>query len=155
MKTFNIITEWQEGKTIEFNDWWNWSDLFDLLEIINNSPSETLDKFQLIMKELAEYSWLNWWSNNISWPQKNSKYKDIFEKNNDNENISLIKTCKDDFSAKFESLAGKSSFESGYKLWFAQMIKERFTNKDSKPNWKLDETEMRKFFTKAWLNCPI
>jgi hypothetical protein len=29
------------------------------------------------------------------------------------------------------------------------MIKERFTNKDSKPNWKLDETEMRKFFTKA------
>ena len=156
MKTFNIITEWQETKTIEFNWWWEWSDLFDFLEIINNSDSDVLDKFQLFMKDLTEYSWLVWWNNNISWPQENLKYKNIFDENNMNENISLIKSCKDDFSNKFESLTGKLSFESGYKLWFAQIIKEKLTDKSiTKPNWKLDETQMRRFFTDAWLNSPF
>ena len=155
MKTFNIIIDGQEKKSIEFNDWWNWSDLFDFLEIINNSDSDTLDKFQLFMKEIVEYSWLNRWNNNISWPQINSKSINIFNENNHNENISLLRDCWKDFSANIESLKGKPVFESNSKLWFARIIKEKFTNNISKPNRKLDERKMSEFFKDAWLNSPL
>lgn len=157
MKTFNIITEWQEGKTIEFNDWGNWSDLFDFLEIISNSNPDTLDKFQLSMKELVERSWFEWWSNNVSWPQMNSKSKETFDDNNKNENISLLRECRKDFSAKSDSFVRRNPvFESGFKFWFAQLVKENFINKSTrKPNRELDENEMRKFFTDAWLDCPF
>ena len=157
MKTFNIITEWQEGRTIEFSDWGSWSsDLFDFLEIINNSDPDVLDKFQLAMKEIVELSWLTWWSNNVSWPQENFKSKVTFDENNENKNISLIRDSRKDFSTKFKSLEGKQSFESGYKLWFAQIVKEKFiTNGDSKPNWKLNESKMRDFFRDALLNYPF
>jgi hypothetical protein len=153
MKTFNIILDGQENKSIEFNNGW---DLFDLLEIINNSDPNTLDKFQLFMKEVSELSWLNRWSNNLSWPQENLKSKNIFnDDSNKNENISLLRNCWKDFSANIGLLEGKSVFESTSKFWFAQIVKWKLTDGTSKPNRKLDERNMSEFFKDAWLNSPL
>ena len=150
MKTFNIILDGQENKSIEFNCWW---DLFDIIEIINNSDSYTLDKFQLFMNEITNLSWLNRWKNNLNWPQDNLE-SNILNKDNQNENISMLKNSRKDFSDKKEDLKGKLSFESDYKFWFAQMVKEKLTDGTSKPNRKLNEEKMHNFFADAWLNSP-
>jgi len=155
MKTFNIITDGQDDKNIEFNDSLDWSDLFDFLEIINNSDPDILDKFQLSMKELIERSWLEWWSNNIFWPQMNSKSKDTFNEDNKNKNISLLRECRKDFSSRFEFLNGKVNFEPGFKFWFAQIIKSFTAENSKKPDRKLDESKMREFFTEAWIEKPF
>ena len=47
MKTFNIMLDDQEDKTLDFNDG---SNLFDLLQIIENSDSAVLEKFQIFME---------------------------------------------------------------------------------------------------------
>jgi len=150
MKTFNIILDGQENKSIEFNCWW---DLFDIIEIINNSDSYTLDKFQLFMNEITNLSWLNRWKNNLNWPQDNLE-SNILNKDNQNENISMLKNSRKDFSDKKEDLKGKLSFESDYKFWFAQIVKEKLTDGTSKPNRKLNEEKMHNFFADAWLNSP-
>lgn len=156
MKTFNIIRDGQENKSIEFSGWWSWSDLFDFLEIISNSNPDTLDKFLLFMKEVAERSWLNRWNNNILWPQMNLKSMDTFNEDNKNENISLLRECRKDFSAKYKSMEWKLHFETGYKFWFAQIIKEKLVaDNTNKPNRKLDERKMHDFFIDAWLNPPF
>jgi len=155
LKTFNIILDGQETKSIEFNGWWNWSDLFDFLEIINNSDSNTLDKFQLFMNEITKLSWLNRWNNNISWPQDNLE-PNILNEDNKNENISMLRNSRKDFYDKVKSPEhNKLSFESNYKFWFAQMVKEKLTDGTSKPNRKLDETGMHNFFVNAWLTPPF
>ena len=151
MRTFNIIPDGQGTRSIEFNDWW---DLFDLLEIINNSDSNTLDKFQSFMNEITKISWLNRWNNNLYWPQDNLE-SNILNEDNQNNNILMLRNSKEDFSTKVRSLEGKLSFESNYKFWFAQMVKEKLTDGTSKPNRKLDEKKMSDFFTDAWLNSPF
>lgn len=152
MRTFNIIPDGQGTRSIEFNDWW---DLFDLLEIINNSDSNTLDKFQSFMNEITKISWLNRWNNNLYWPQDNLE-SNILNEDNQNNNILMLRNSKEDFSTKVRSLEGKLSFESNYKFWFAQIVKEKLiADGTSKPNRKLDEKKMRDFFTDAWLNSPF
>jgi hypothetical protein len=46
----------------------------------------------------------------------NPKSKETFDENNQNKSISIIRDCKNDFSARLGSLGGKLNFESGYKL---------------------------------------
>lgn len=132
MKTFNIIKDGQENRSIEFNDWSN--DLFDLLQIIENSNPAVLEQFQVLMEKVMEYSWLNRWVNN----QKSQQSDDTFNERNPNKYTSMLKDSTNDFFANFEVLNGKMNFDSWFKFWFAQMIKENLTDGAKKPDWQLD-----------------
>lgn len=142
MKTFNIMLDGQEDKSIDFNDW---SNLFDLLQIIENSDPATLEKFQTFMEKVSDYSGLNRWSNNILGSQRNSKYNITFNENNKNKYISMVRGNAKNFNKNPEIFRGKLNFESDSKLWFAQMIIENITNNVSKPNWELDSSKMDDF----------
>ena len=142
MKTFNIIQDGQEEKSIDFNDW---SNFFDFLQIVENSEPEVLGKFQIFMKKVMEYSWLKWWSNNILGSQKNEKTDITFDENNKNKYISLVRDCTKTFSKNPTIFKGKVNFESDSQLGFIKMIIENITNDVSKPNWKLNTTKMKDF----------
>ena len=154
MKTFNIIVNGGENKNIELYDW---SNLFDFIQLVENSNSDTLDKFQLFMEKIInpEISWLEWWSNNISGVKETQSSKIFFEENSNNKNISLLKNCINDFSANLTRFKDKVNFDHNSNLWFAQLITENLTDDVSKPNRKLDESKMRKFFENAWLDSPF
>ena len=142
MKTFNIILDTQEDKSIDFNDW---SNLFDLLQIIENSEPSVLANFQNFMRRIMEYSWLKWWANNILGSQKNEKTDITFNENNKNKYITLVRDSAKSFSKNPDIFKGKVNFESGSQLNFVRMIIENITNDASKPNWKLDAIKMRNF----------
>lgn len=136
MKTFNIIDNNQEIKDIEVS---NWSDLFDFLQVINNSNPYDLENFQIFMWKILEYAWLDWWKNNLLGPQENDKTG--FE----NEYISIIRDSISDFSNNPDIFKDKVNFDSSSMFWFANMIVNKITDKETKPNRKLDSTEMVKF----------
>ena len=143
MKTFNIILDTQESKSIDFNDW---SNLFDFLQIIENSEPDVLANFQNFMKIIMDdYSWLKWWANNILGSQKNKKTDITFDENNKNKYISLVRESAKSFSKNPTIFKNKVNFKSDSQLGFVRMIIENITNGASKPNWKLDATKMRDF----------
>lgn len=142
MKTFNIMLDEQEDKTLDFNDG---SNLFDLLQILENSDSVALEKFQTFMEKISEYSWLNRWINNIFGSQKNQKTDITFNEKHKNKYISIVRENASNFSESPWKFMWKLNFESDSQLWFAQMIIENITNNVSKPNWKLDILKMNDF----------
>ena len=136
MKTFNIILDGQEESGIDFNDW---SNLFDLLQIIENSDPTALERFQLFMERVMKYSGLTWGSNNLLGARQNQNE----EKNN--KYGSMLKDKATEFTANMERFKGKMNFESDTQLWFAQVIIDNITNDAGKPNWKLDTSKMDDF----------
>ena len=132
----------QEDKSLDFNDG---SNLFDLLQIIENSEPSVLANFQNFMRRIMEYSWLKWWANNILGSQKNEKTDITFNENNKNKYITLVRDSAKSFSKNPNIFKGKVNFESGSQLNFVRMIIENITNDASKPNWKLDAIKMRNF----------
>ena len=149
MKTFNIIIDDQEDKDLEFNDW---SNLFDLLQIIENTGDfktgdiQSLEYFNNeFMPTIMRYSYLKWWDNNLYVPQKNEE--GTFNDKNRNKYMSLIRENANDFSQNLQKFKPwwTRNYDSDYQLWFAQMIIENLTNDVGKPNWKLDITKMNDF----------
>ena len=136
MKTFNIMLDDQEDRTLDFNDG---SNLFDLLQIIENSDSAVLEKFQIFMEKISDFSGLKRWNNNIFWAQKD------FNKIKKNKYSLMIIDNAKKFSEKPWIYKGKMNFDSDSQLWFAQMIIENITNNVSKPNWKLDSSKIDNF----------
>ena len=136
MKTFNIILDGQEENGIDFNDW---SNLFDLLQIIENSDPTVLEKFQLFMEKVMKRSGLVWGSNNLLGARQNQNE----EKNN--KYGSMLKDKATEFTANMERFKGKMNFESDTQLWFAQMIIDNITDDAGKPNRKLDASKMDDF----------
>ena len=86
-----------------------------------------------------EYSGLTRWKNNLLGPQENDKTE--FE----NEYITKIRDSINDFSNNPDIFKNKVNFESSSMFWLANMIVNTITNKEAKPNRKLDSTEMVKF----------
>lgn len=142
MKTFNIISDEQFENTIDVNDW---SNMFDFLQIIENSDSTSLETFQVFMGKIMEYSWLRRWNNNLQWSQRNQKSDLILDENNGNKYASLLRNCSKDFSNNLEDLKWKLNFDSNSKLWFIDMISKNITNDVTKPNRKLDISKMNEF----------
>ena len=138
MKTFNIIWDWW-NESIEFNEW---SNLFDFVQIIENSDSDTINKFQLFMERVLnpELSWIQWWTNNPFGSKKR------FDKTNKNKYMSLVIDNIQSFSYepnKFKN-NGVQSFGLDHQLWFAQMIIDNIVE-NKKPNWKLDSLKIDSF----------
>ena len=142
MKTFNIIEDGQDNKGIEFNDW---SNLFDFIQIIENSDPAVLDKFQDFMEKVSDYSGLNRWRNNLFGSQRNQKTETTFDENNKNKYISMIRDSANSFSKDPNVFKGKMNFEPGANLWFVKMIIENITDNTSKPNRKLDAFKIDDF----------
>lgn len=136
MKTFNIILDGQEERKIDFN---NWSNIFDFIQIIDNSNSDTLNQFQIFMEKVMKYSWLIRGKNNLQWARE-----DQAEEKNNKYSL-LLKNKAREFSTDIESFKGKVNFESDSQLWFAQIIIDNITNGASKPDWKLDSSKMDDF----------
>lgn len=153
MKTFNIISWEDDASNIDINDG---SNMFKLIQIIENSEPNTLNKFQIFMEKIMEYSWLKWWSNNILWAQKNTKTSVIFDEVNNNHLISLLRDNADNFSKNPQEFKNIKNFDSNSNLWFVDMIVENITTDNSnKSNQKLDGAKMRTFFENAKLDSPF
>ena len=139
IKTFNLDNNW-EYKSLDFN---NWSNLFDVIQILNWSDSNSLEYFNSIfMPKVMKYSWLEWGRYNESQNKNNGKSEKIFEYNGDNENINYMKDKIKDFNSK--QFVWIANFESQHQLWFADLIKEKLTIW-IQPNWKLDIPKMQNF----------
>lgn len=142
MKTFNIILDEENMKNIDVS---NESNMFDLIQIIENSDSTALETFQIFMEKIMEYVWLRRWNNNLQWYQKNQKSNSILDESNNNEYVSLLRDCSKDFSNNLDDLKWKLNFDSDSQLWFIDLISNNITNDVSKPNWKLDISKMNEF----------
>ena len=119
--------------------------MFDLIQIIENSDSSSLEQFQIFMEKIMEYSWLRRWNNNLQWSQRNQKSDLILNESNNNEYASLLRNYSNDFSNNLGNLKWKLNFDSNSQLWFIEMISKNITNDVTKPNWKLDISKMNEF----------
>lgn len=139
IKTFNLDSNW-EYESLDFN---YWSNLFDVIQILNESDSSSLEYFNnTFMPKVMKYSWLEWGRYNESQNKNNGKSEKIFEYKGDNENINYMKDKIKDFNSK--QFVWIANFESQHQLWFADLIKEKLTTW-TQPNWKLDIWKMQNF----------
>ncbi len=135
MKTLNVITDTQKIINIEVNDW---SNFFDFLQIIENSDSTDLEKFQIFMEKIMKRSWLERGQNNLFGAKLNLEQSD-------NKYINLLKDNAEKFSDNPSVFKGKTNFESDSQLSFIHIIIDNITNGVSKPNWKLDSGKINDF----------
>lgn len=139
-KTFNIIPDIWDSKSIEFLEW---SNLFDVLQIIENSDSESLSNFSIFMDKIMKYSWLNRWKNNEQLNIKNWFSEKIFDMSEwiNAPNSLYLKNKIKSFNNEKDINKGKVVFDNWSSIWFADVIKEKITIWD-KPNRKLDTNKM-------------
>ena len=131
-----------------FNIWWfnsldfnKWSNLFDMIQIFDNSDSSSLEIFNdIFMPEIMEHSWLKWWDNNAYQDKKNKKSEKIFDYDGSDENIIWLRDSFNNF--KPSQFSWVANFEASHQLWFVKLIKEKLLD-DS--NSKLDKTKMNNF----------
>lgn len=138
LKTFNIL---EDGQTepINFEEWWN---LFKALQIIKNSDTDTLGKFQEFMENLMKYGGLKRWENNES--QRQDWKDDISPSKDDLYGNSFV-----DAMSNFES--EKRNFEQWKNdtLWFADIIVKYLSG----PTHEKLNIEDLVIFRKAINNC--
>ena len=140
MRTFNIVSDSWRFNSFDFN---NWSNLFDVIQILDNSDSSNLEYFNnVFMPTVMEYSWLKYWEKNIIQDKKNKKSETIFEYNGDNDNKKYLKDKIKNFNS--EQFSWIANFNSNHQLWFADLVRLKITSW-SKPNWKLDIKKMDDF----------
>ena len=140
MKTFNVVSNSRNFSTLDFNEW---SNLFNVIQILDNSDSSNLEYFNnTFMPKMMEYAWLKWGERNEYQNKSSKKSEKIFDYSGDNENIKYLRDKTKDFNP--EQFSWVANFESSHQLWFADLIEEKITLW-SKPNRKLDITKMEGF----------
>ena len=104
LKTFNIIPEQWDMKSMQFN---GGSNLYDMFHVIENSDSNQLNEFLIFMDTLSKYWWLTWGQNNNPNWYKNKMLKEITEANENDKD-----------SARWILKSSLSNFETeSSKLW--------------------------------------
>lgn len=131
-----------------------WSDIYKVVEIINNSEKESIQALSDNIKILAEFAWRNWWNNipnkdNIMHKELNEIVRPYFNKMNDNEKIKYQSTVYFlEKTATLNDIDFKLTWElkvpEGYKNSFAAMIYEKFTDWEM-PNRKLNHNKIVNF----------
>lgn len=140
MKTFNVMSDSWRFNSFDFN---NWSNLFDVIQILDNSDSPNLEYFNdVFMPTVMEYSWLKYWEKNIIQDKKNPKSEKIFEYEGDNSNRIYLKDKVANFNP--EQFSWIANFDRNNQLWFADLVKQKITSW-KEPNWKLDSKKMSDF----------
>lgn len=146
MKTFNIMSDIGAYNGIDFNEW---SNLFDLIQIIENTGDskdgdvQSLEYFNnMFMPTIMEYSGLNWWIRNEYQNKESEKARKIFSYEGNNETINYFKNQTQNFNP--DQFLWVANFWSSHQLWCADLIKGKFVVW-SKPNRKLDIKKMSDF----------
>lgn len=149
LKTFNVTSTESSFSSWEFN---RWSNLFDIIEIIENTWNikngdiQSLEYFNNeFMPTVMEYSWLKWWTRNEYQDTNNKKAEKIFNYDGDNEKIKFFRDKINNFNPK--QFSWIANFDSSYQLWFIDFIKEenlKFITWNW-PNWILNISQMREF----------
>lgn len=139
------------NKTIQIDEW---SDIYKVIEVINNSEKEDIQTFSENIKILTEFAWRNWWNNypnkdNIAYKKLNDVVGPYINKMNDKEKLKyenttyflrkLANLTDNDFKFTWELNVSKE-----YKNSFAAIIYEKFTDWEI-PNWKLNHNKIRDF----------
>ena len=130
----------------------NWSNLFDLFQIIERTnDSSVLSAFYENIKKISKYSWLERWKNNENQNKKNWFSEKIFdtEENEDNERLApdilyLKRKSEKFYEEKNRIKSWNNVFGAWFDLWFADIIKDKMTEW-TKPDWKLDIVKMNNF----------
>ena len=160
MKTFNILPESSNYNSLDFN---SWSNLFDIIQIIDNSGNiengdiQSLEYFNnIFMPKIMKYSWLIWWKNNMKQDMTNLESEKLFNYKWNDENITYFKDIIKDFNPQQFSWENKTNdFNASHQLWLAWFITGGWESKNKinfvtgeKPNWILNRTKMENFLTK-------
>ena len=146
MKTFNIMPNSLWSTSLDFN---KWSNLFDIIQIIDNTGNiETGDIQSLgyfsneFMPKIIEYSWLKWGERNEYQNKTTKRSEKLFGYNGDNEGIKYLRYMIKDFNPT--QFSWTSNFENSHQLWLANFIKETVIIWSS-PNWRLNTWKMEEF----------
>lgn len=123
LKTFNIINDAQGIKNMQFHEW---SNIYNVLHIIQNSDYNELNKFSVFMTAISKYSGLERWDNNLPEQQKNKCFKEIRDANiYDNYSARwCLKRSLMNFKNETLNLWDSTnlSFDSKRQLWMAELI---------------------------------
>lgn len=145
MKSFNITSDTWWFSSLDFN---KWSNLFDLIQIIDNTWDkktgnlESLEYFDSeFMPTIMKYSWLKWWERNEN-QDKQNEYSEKLFKYKGNDDIGSLRDKIKDFNP--DQFSWVADFREDQQLQLAEFIK-KFTGSESAPNWKLDIGKMKNF----------
>ena len=146
MKTFNIMPNSSDVKSLDFN---TSSNIFDVIQIVSNTADpekgdiESLEYFDnKFMPVIMKYSWLEWWNRNEYQNKKNGDSEKIFNYDGNNENKNYLKNKVKDFNP--DQFSGVGLFDGSQKLLFADLITEKIIIWE-KPSWKLNKLKMERF----------
>lgn len=138
-----------------------WSNLYDTLDIISNSDTDTLASFSKNMEIFLNYFWLKWWDENNILDEKKSiifdedSRVDEWIKDIQGGMMNKIKESMKNFNNEKNKITYNNTwnFDNTYNIWLAWIIKE-YMKEWSKPGWKLDITKMEQFLKKfnIWLS---
>ena len=138
-----------------------WSNLYDTLDIISNSDTDTLASFSKNMEIFLNYFWLKWWDENNILDERNSiifdedSRVDEWIKDIQGGMMNKIKESMKNFNNEKNKITYNNTwnFDNTYNIWLAWIIKE-YMKEWSKPGWKLDITKMEQFLKKfnIWLS---
>ncbi len=144
-----------------------WSDAYNVMQIINNSKKEDIIMLEKTMNALSIYSWIIWGKNEMN--KNYTEYKTINNNNeilNEEGNEQLIdlknfwwniqkftyyewspwsrqeNPITERWSIQPDSEQNAWFIPKNYKNWLATVIYENFTNGESSPDWKLDKRKM-------------
>ena len=143
MTTFNIIPDQKIFNSLNF---YKGSNLFDVIQIFDNSDSSDLEYFNnIFMPELGEkYLWLEWWKKNLTRQKTKNEEKvaEILDYNGTDKMIMWLKDNIKNFDPNQFS-AWIAEFKESHQLWFINLIKQFLVDESS----QLDKEKM-KFFIK-------
>ena len=127
-----------------------WSDAYNVIQIINNSSKEELTALEGTIKDLTIYSWI------IRGKKELNKNYEQYEKIKDNTEILNNETNEEQFKDLKKFWWNTQNFThyewppwiipKDYKNWLTAIIYENFTNWESSPERKLEKSKMIKYF---------
>jgi hypothetical protein len=140
LRTIGIIND-NQNEIVNFDEW---SDVYKVMQIINNSEKDDINAFSEYMVTVSKYFWKIWGSNE---PDYSTEFKDLKSIKN-LENYPNL----DYFIQKINTSNNYSwqtwKIDQNYRNWFASLIYERFTYW-----WKLNKLKIEEFGEELKKNC--
>ncbi len=151
LRTFNVLPN-------KFNpDFEKESNIFDALQIIDNSDTKDIEYFNnKFMPLFMDYCWLLWWEDNSDGCKRSktngdrygfapdtNRYDFTFNEDNEaeDEDAYFIRKYAKAFDMNPDKLKWKWNYNADYQLWFADFIKS-----DKISSWnKLNQSSMEDF----------
>ena len=140
LRTIGIIND-NQNEIVNFDEW---SDVYKVMQIINNSEKDDINAFSEYMVTVSKYFWKIWGSNE---PDYSTEFKDL-------KSIKNLENYPDlDYFIQKINTSNNYSWQTwkidqNYRNWFASLIFERFTDR-----WKLNKLKVEEFGEELKKNC--